>query len=379
MRIAQLLGTATYAASGPTYSCLRLSEHLARAGEDVWLLSQQGEPLPPQPRFAHRTFPKSSWGGPLWHSGAMRRALFELAPDVIHAHGMWLAQGAYAAAYRRSAPHMLLAVSPRGALAEWAMRHRPLRKALFWRIFQFRALACADLFHATAESELADIRRHGFRQPVAVIPNGVDMPPDNALAVPRDPARRRLLFLARLHPVKGLANLLDAWAVLAPRFPAWTLAIAGPAEPASGFNLSREIARRDLPRVEALGARFGEAKAAAYRSAELYVLPTFTENFGLTIAEALAHGVPVITTRGAPWQALEQECCGWWIDIGVAPLVAGLERALALEPAALAAMGVRGRRLVQREFSWDGIALRMIAAYRHVARGEPRPAFVHAD
>ena len=378
MKIAQLLGTATYAASGPTYSCLRLSQHLARAGEEVWLLSQQGKPLAREPRFIHQTFPKAAWGGPLWHAPAMRRALFDLAPDVVHANGMWLAQGAYAAAYRRARPGAVLAVSPRGSLAEWAMRHRRGRKALFWRLFQHAALARADLLHATAESELADIRRHGFRQPVAVIPNGVDLPNQPASSA-REVASRRLLFLARLHPVKGLAHLLDAWMRLAPRHPAWTLAIAGPPELASGFDLSREIGQRQLERIEVLGPVFGEAKAAAYRSAELYVLPTFTENFGLTIAEALAHGIPVVTTRGAPWQALERERCGWWIDIGVEPLVAALEQALTCDAKALAAMGGRGRRFVGREFSWNAIAMRMIAAYRHVALAEPKPAFVHTD
>lgn len=379
MRIAQLLGTATYAASGPTYSCLSLSQHLARAGEEVFLLSQQGEPIVGEAGFIHRTFPKVAWGGPLWHSPPMRRALNDLAPDVVHSNGMWLPHGAYAAAYRRKTPGTVLAVSPRGSLSDWAMSHRPLRKAVFWRVFQRDALIQADLFHATAESELDDIRRHGFRQPVAVIPNGVDLP-EPAIAQPaHDTSNRRLLFLARLHPVKGLTNLLDAWRHLAPRFPAWTLAIAGPPEPSSGFDLQREIAQRRLERVDVLGARFGEAKSAVYRSAELYVLPTFTENFGLTIAEALAHAVPVITTRGAPWQALERERCGWWIDIGVEPLIAGLTEALACDPLTLADMGGRGRTLVQREFSWQAIALRMIAAYRHIALQEPRPAFVHAD
>jgi glycosyltransferase involved in cell wall biosynthesis len=126
------------------------------------------------------------------------------------------------------------------------------------------------------------------------------------------------------------------------------------------------------------GAVAGAQKAALYRDADLFVLPTFSENFGLVVAEALSYGVPVITTRGAPWADLETHGCGWWIDTGVEPLVAALRAATALTDSERQAMGERGRAYVQR-YDWDAIAAQTLALYRWVLGQGERPGFVRVD
>ena len=127
------------------------------------------------------------------------------------------------------------------------------------------------------------------------------------------------------------------------------------------------------------GPVFGAAKLDAYRAADIFVLPTLNENFGMTVAESLAAGTPVIATKGAPWAALETERCGWWIDHGVEPLAAALKVAMATPRAGLEAMGTRGRAWMMRDFGWDRIALDMLAVYRWLRAGGEPPATVHLD
>ncbi len=249
-------------------------------------------------------------------------------------------------------------------------------------LFQRRDLVSAKLFIATADMEYESIRALGLRQSVAVIPNGVLFSPTAGLgkeaAAPLPKMReRKALFLSRVHPKKGILNLVNAWAAVAPQ--GWRLQIAGPDE---GGHLAEVMAlARKLcidHAVEYLGELAGEAKALAYLDADLFVLPTFSENFGVVVAEALAHGLPVITTRGAPWADLEIFECGWWIDIGVDPLVGVLREAIALGDNERRAMGARGREYVRR-YDWADIARQTLDVYRWVLGQGAQPNCVRTD
>jgi glycosyltransferase involved in cell wall biosynthesis len=290
--------------------------------------------------------------------------------DVVHNHSLW--QMANISAGLAVPGHgALLVTSPRGTLSAWALARSAGRKRLM-RPLQWPALTRAGLLHATSDEELADIRRLGLRAPVAVIANGIDMP-DAAPAGPGGPLRT-LLFLGRLHPVKGIDRLLAAWGRLAPRHPDWELRLVGPGEPDHLAAATRQAA--PLPRVTLAGPVYGAAKSEAYRAASLFVLPSHSENFGVAVAEALAHGVPALVGRGAPWSGLVSERAGWWVDNDVETLVEALDAAMSLPAGELSAMGARGRTWMARDFGWDGIAERMIAAYRF-ARGEAeRPDWV---
>jgi glycosyltransferase involved in cell wall biosynthesis len=125
-----------------------------------------------------------------------------------------------------------------------------------------------------------------------------------------------------------------------------------------------------------VGAVRGKAKWDTYRNADLFVLPTYSENFGMTVAEALASGVPAIVSKGAPWKKLEERKAGWWIDIGIDPLVSCLEDALAQVPDALNEMGQRGRNWMKEEFSWDRLGQQMDETYRWILDGSLKPEWV---
>jgi len=189
-------------------------------------------------------------------------------------------------------------------------------------------------------------------------------------------AQHTALFLSRLHPVKGVLNLIEAWARVKP--PGWRLVVAGPDDGGHERDVRELALRLGLnDSVSFLGAIPNEKKWQLYQSADLFVLPTFSENFGIVIAEALSSGIPVITTRGAPWAILEQVRCGWWIDVGVDPLAATLREATAAGPERLREMGRSGRELVRRDFAWDSVASRMLALYEWMSSGVGAPNFVY--
>jgi glycosyltransferase involved in cell wall biosynthesis len=185
--------------------------------------------------------------------------------------------------------------------------------------------------------------------------------------------------LSRIHPKKGLVPLLRVWAALAPAHPDWELAVAGPDEVGHTAAMRRLAHELDAPRVRWLGPVHGAAKSRLYHASDVFVLPTHAENFGLVVAEALAHELPVVTTTNAPWDGLEREGCGWWIALEHGALREALAAALALGDDARAAMGARGRAWVARRFAWPAVAAALVAVYRWVAGGGPTPEVVRTD
>ena len=304
--------------------------------------------------------------------------------DVLHNHGMWQMNSVYPAWVTKQTG-VPLVYSPHGAFSAWAMLHGSVVKKMFWPLLQAPALKHATCFHATAFSEYEEIRALGFRQPVMILPNGIDVAPCFDDDVCHSSSKRTLLFLSRLHPKKGLEVLLQAWQVLQNLFPDWRLMIVGSDDgyhASTGYlkhlqQMSKSLALRD---VEFAGALHGRDKYSAYRESELLVLPTYSENFGMVVAEALAHGVPAVVSKGAPWSGLEANGAGWWIDVGVTPLIQCLHDALSLSPEDLTVMGRRGREWMQHDFSWPIIGAKMAETYRWLCdRSLPIPPWVRLD
>jgi glycosyltransferase involved in cell wall biosynthesis len=256
-----------------------------------------------------------------------------------------------------------------------ARRFSAWKKRPLWWLAQRRALEAADCLHATAASEYEEMRAAGLKNPVAIIPNGIHLP--DFATVPRHRGSDRIvLSLGRIHPKKGLDRLVRAWAKIEAEFPSWRLRLVGPAEAGHAKQLAALAGSLGLERVSIEGPIYDAAtKLSAYRSADLFVLPTLNENFALTVAEALAAEVPVISTKGAPWAGLETQRCGWWIDHGVEPLAAALRHAMTIRCEARQAMGARGRAWMAADFGWDRVAADMLAVYVWLkSGGEPPPS-----
>jgi glycosyltransferase involved in cell wall biosynthesis len=363
----------------------RLCDALVRAGVPTAIvtgLSDGAEVLPRESGISVRRTPAPGWqaafGGRAAFGDTVREAAGASAA-VVHDHGLWLPENAAVAyaARRAGAP---LVVALKGMASPWALRHRRLKKKAAWWAYQRRALALADVLQVSSSGEVEDVRRLGLGAPVALVPYGVEPPPE-AVEAERGPVEagpRRALFLSRIHPVKGLPLLVEAWARVRPQ--GWELVVAGPDEGGHRAEVERLVREAGLDgAVSFTGPVADGEKWALYRSASLFVLPTHTENFGIVVAEALAAGVPVLTTRGAPWAALERERCGWWTDVSADGVAGALAEATALPAGALREAGERGRRYARRELSWDRAAVQTRALYAWLlGRGERPDCVVSA-
>ncbi len=375
MRLVHVVPHISEEASGPSYSVPRLCASLAALGHEVELscLAAQG-PIPGVRLDVHRQWPVlSRFAVSPSHTLALRRKAEQV--DIVHNHSLWSMVNV-AAGWVVPGRKAKLVTSPRGTLSAWALGRSRLAKKLLWPL-QRRALEQADLLHATSEVEYREIREQGFKAPVAIIPNGIDLPD---LIVDRPTAEQRtLLFLSRIHPIKGVDRLLNAWRQLQHLHPEWRLRVVGRGEAGHEREIKELAHSLQLVRVEFPGPLYGADKSRAYFSADLYVLPTHSENFGMAVAEALAHRIPAVVSQSAPWPRLEAEGCGWWVKHDVPSLTRALNAAMSVPADLLEAMGRKGRLWMERDFVWKTIADRMASAYRWRLEGGGSPEWVRVS
>jgi len=378
MKVIHVVPSISQEADGVSQVVRSLCELMTASSEDVRLAALDWVTMQVPPSYL-MSFPLG-WGPrSLGCSPLMRRWLQAEVKsgsvDVIHNHGLWMMPNVYAGnACLKS--NCRLMISPHGSMSPRALGVSALKKFFFWKLLQGSAVESAACFHATAESEYADIRRLGYKQPVCIIPCGV-----NVLPLQKNQAvgRRKLLYLARIDPIKGVDNLLHAWNAIERKFPNWDLVIAGPGNGGYLAEMQSLAKKLHLQRIEFCGPLYGNDKLQAYRDASLYVLPTHSENFGITVTEALAAGTPAIVTHGAPWSGLDEHGAGWWIEIGVNPLIICLEQALSASPQDLRRMGNAGHNWMAREFSWERINAQFLATYCWILDGGNVPSWVRLD
>lgn len=378
------VGVLTAAFGGPSRSVTKLCDALAEAGAAVDLVASRSGPgveivRPGNSRVRLRLADQDQGDGFLRGAyspfgRAVSDVLAKPEAAVVHNHGLWIPTNRAAALAARAAGQPLV-VSPKGMLSEWSLGESRLKKLVAWHLYQRRTLQTAAALQVTAGAEADDVRRLGLRQPVAVIPHGVDGPPPGALCERSESRKRTALFLSRIHPKKGLPDLVAAWASVRPA--GWRLVVAGPDDGGHRAEVERQVRAAGLDDVVSFpGPVNDEEKWALYGAADLFVLPTLSENFGIVVAEALAAGVPVLTTHEAPWRALVDHRCGWWVETGAESVAAALREATSAPPDALRAMGERGRSYVQAELSWARSARDHLALYQWLLGQGDRPACV---
>lgn len=334
---------------GPTRSVKGLCRALACQGVDVTLLVLHG-----QDAFDNPCGVKVVYG--------LQNCPDIGAFDIVHLQGLWdpLLHQIAARCRKVKKPYV---ISPRGMLDPWALSVKAWKKKLALFLYQRRDLKHAAAFHATAELEAGNIRKQGLVQPIYIAPNGVDFPESFKRQAKHSGAQRTALFLSRLHPGKGLLVLADAWAEVKPV--GWRMRVVGPDD----YGHKREV----VERLHALGIsdswEFVDAvddrqKWDEYASADLLVHPSVSENFGITIAEGLAAGLPVICTQGTPWQQVVRDRCGWWIELGREALARALSEAMSLSDGEREEMGARGAHLIRSEYMWNAIGGKVLSGYR---------------
>jgi glycosyltransferase involved in cell wall biosynthesis len=291
--------------------------------------------------------------------------------SVIHSHGLWMYSGIVARNISRETGNPLV-VSPHGMLEPWALQNSGWKKRLAASLFENQNLRSADCLHALCEAEATHLRSYGLRNPIAVLPNGVGLedlfplPAYEAIEAehPNLKGKKRLLFLSRIHPKKGLPHLLRAWQRLAREFDDWTLLIAG------NDQLGHEQEMRTLTTdlglensVLFLGPVYGEAKKRALAGSDAFVLPSFSEGFSMVVLEAAACGLPIVLTPQCNFLELAEASGAIEVEPEVSSCEGGLRRMFSLSGTQRKNMGACGRELIERVYTWPAIAARMGAVY----------------
>jgi glycosyltransferase involved in cell wall biosynthesis len=306
----------------------------------------------------------------------LSRQLASLTPDLVHTHGIWtylsIATVRWAKSNARLTPRPYL-VSTHGMLDPWALHNSRWKKIIAAFVFERRHLENAACIHAVNQAEAAAIREFGLRNPICVIPNGVEVHVSNAAdrmqpwAADMVGDSKVLLYLGRLHPKKGLSILLRGWKEASKRERGWVLVIAGWDQ--GGHRTELEQLARDLQITDSVhftGPFFGEAREAAYQNADAFVLPSLSEGQPLVVLEAWSHARPVLMTAECNLPEGFEKRAAIRMDTTVEGAAEVLGKLLALDEAALQEIGRRGRDLVIENFSWSQSASQMFAVYNWV-------------
>lgn len=348
---------------GPTRSAIGLAKALAEQGQQIVLFANVPGRVPQESVAVLQAlgvdFREGRSAGFTIALQDSMALLQEVQPDIVHIQGLWkLASHAmHLAAHRLGIP---IVVSPRGMLDPWALSVKKWKKRLGMFLYQRHDLKRAVAFHATATAESDHIRGVGFTQPIGIVPNAVSFPSPLPIAI-KSNGEKTAFFMSRLHPGKGLLLLAEAWAKVKPQ--GWKMVVAGSDHYGHKADV---VAKLKALQIEEDWAFLGELddvqKWQALVNADLFIHPSASENFGISIAEALCAGLSVITTKGCPWEEIDGQC-GWWIERTVEQLSNAMREAMCLSDDERRAMGKRGQALIQAKYTWPAVARQMIAFY----------------
>lgn len=292
------------------------------------------------------------------------RILREEQPDIVHVNGIWMLQPwiAQRESMRLDIP---TCVTVHGMLEPWIIRRHRLLKETALLLYQQKALKKAEVLVATAEVEKENILRLHYNPHVEVIPIGINAE-DVSLKLSWQ-RKGKIVFLSRIHVKKGIELLMDAVSGLKRELATSQVIVAGEGNANYVDSLKAYAAKMGIDGiVRFVGSVSHEQKWDLLRDADVLVLPTFSENFGIVVAEALACGTPVITTKGAPWRDLVNWDCGWWIDRDIDHLVEAIKRFMLLNEEELERMGRNGRKLVEEKYSSKRMAAEMLDLYKRL-------------
>ncbi len=304
------------------------------------------------------------------------RALDSERLDLLHTHGLWMYTSV--ACLRWSDRRKPYVVSPHGMLAPWALRISGWKKKIAWWLYENRHLRGAACLHALNAAEAEAIRRCGLRNPICIVPNGVDLPAE----VPaRGESRqtRTLLYLGRLHPIKGLPRLVEAWSMVQKeaRESGWQLVIAGWDQNGHGSELRDAVDRLGLASsMHFAGPQFGAAKDACFKAASAFILPSLSEALPMTVLEAWAWKLPVLMTPECNIPEGSEAGAAIMIEQNVESIAAWLHRLFSMNDSDRECIGLNGRRLVESKFQWPFVAQQMAEVYDWILDLGPKPECV---
>ena len=373
-----------FAYGGPPRSILGMCKALKAAGVDVEVFTTTANGSAPDLPATVQA-PRNYEGVPVWYFPRELGSKFFRAPrmrdalrkavagfDLVHIHTIWnwVEWMAVQESVKAGVPYV---ISPRGMLEAGAMRHRHWRKTVAFPLLERRNLGRAAFLHATAATEYETLDRLALGVRNVLVPNAVDGVLNRKdfsgilrqrIGVPSDVPI--IAWLGRIHPIKRLDLLTEAFRQVHEHIPAH-LVIAGPDE--SGQRQSLEALLSGISSaVHWLGELNEAQKRELLSDANVLVLCSNSESFGMSVLEALAAGTPVVVTRTCPWQAVESAGCGFWVEHDAQAIARALLNILS-DPTLAAAMGKKAQQLVRSNYSWDAAALKMVQYYSQSIAG----------
>ena len=268
-------------------------------------------------------------------------------------------------------------VTPRGMLDPWSLAHKKWKKKLAWWLYQRNDVQKSVCVFTTAKMEAEHVTNLGITTCKAVIPNGIET--DNyPCKTSVDIVKKQVLYLSRVHMQKGVELLIEAWKRLYSDFSDWQLLVVGNGEAGYIQGLESRVERLGLrDSVRILPPVFGRDKIRLYQESALFCLPSYSESFGMVIAESMSCGTPVITTTNCPWNILNDTKTGWCIDLSVDNLEYALREALSMNPTELYDMGHKASKLIYDNFDYRSVARKTLCLYEWLLGGGEKPEFIY--
>ena len=299
--------------------------------------------------------------------------------DIIHQHGIWLPISNLSSFAKRQGKHLI--IQPHGYLESYSLGMSTLKKKIMYCLFEKRNLTECSVLVGCSETEVENLRKLFPNKDIALIPNGVyrefiDAPISNN----EKKCKNKILYLSRIHPSKGIERMLIGFASLPKKVKNnWIIDVAGDGDVIYVKELNKLA--KDLKIIDSvnfLGPVYEKDKIELMDNCDLFLLPTYTENFGIVVIEALARSIPVLTTKGAPWENLIKNNCGFWVENSQNGINEGMLKALSCSKEKLTKMGGNGKRLVLKKYIWENITLKTLELYKWLLEEKAnKPDFVH--
>lgn len=389
MKVLTFITSISLKGGGPSRSVPMLVKGLAEVGVDITLMTFRTDDM--NTHALEGTTAKLKVLDPETSAKEIEEYILTENFDIIQMQSMWAKSYHQVAqiARKHNIPYL---ITPRGMLEPWSLSQKKWKKKLALMLYQMKDLQKAACIFTTAEMEAQHVRDLGVNVPMSVIPNGIETD-GYACRTSMDSVKKQILFLSRVHVKKGIELLIDAFAHLHKDFSDWSVVIVGNGEAEYVESLRSKVKGLKLEDcIKILPPVFGDAKTKLYQESSLFCLPSYSENFGMVIAEAMSCGVPAITTNGTPWQLLNGDCTtmgasldmlgddkrtGWCIELSVENLEKTLRKAMSTDPTALYEMGQRGSRMINENFNYHSVAKKTKRLYEWIVEGGQEPEFMY--
>lgn len=374
MKVLSFVSSLELSSGGPSRSVPMLAKGLAELGVDITLMTIRSENM--NTYALEGTTAKLKVLSPSFSKKEIAKYLAEERFDLIQIQSMWDLpyHKVMVEARRLGIPYI---ATPRGMLEPWSLSQKKWKKKLAWWLYQRNDVQKSVCVFTTAKMEADHVGNLGITTRKAVIPNGIETD-SYPCKTSIDVVNKQVLFLSRVHVKKGIEILFDAWKLIHSEFADWQLFVVGNGEDEYIQSLENRVERLGLKdSIKILPPVFGNDKTRIYQESALFCLPSFSENFGLVIAEAMSCGTPVITTTNCPWDILNETNTGWCIDLSVDNLERAFREALSMNPTELYDMGQRASKLIRDNFDYRSVARKTLCLYEWLLGGGNKPEFVY--